>query len=100
MPRRSESEEVHDVLVPEEFPIGTADADTPEARARRMAPPDPSGGQDRPHDVLVPEEFPIGTADARGSSPDEDAAGKPFVAAGLAAMGGAVAAVVLRRRRS
>ncbi len=99
MPRRSESEEVHDVLVPEEFPIGTADADTPEARAHRIAPPDPSGGQDTPHDVLVPEEFPIGTADAPPSPPEDDG-GRPFVAAGLAALGAAVAALVLRRRRS
>lgn len=99
MPRRSESEEVHDVLVPEEFPIGTADADTPEARARRIAPPDPSGGGEAPHDILVPEEFPIGTADAPPSAPADDG-GRPFVAAGLAALGGAIAALVLRRRRS
>ncbi len=99
MPRRSEHEAVHDVLVPEEFPIGTADADTPEARVRRIAPPDPSGGGEAPHDILVPEEFPIGTADAPPSAPEDDG-GRPFVAAGLAALGGAIAALVLRRRRS
>ena len=97
MPRRSEPERPHDVLVPEEFPIGTADAETPEARARRVAPPDPSVGRDEPRDVLVPEEFPIGTADA----PHREAQGEVGRERRLiGVLTGAVAlAVVLRLRR-
>jgi hypothetical protein len=100
LPRRSEEDRPHDVLVPEEFPIGTGDAERP---GPRVAPPDPSGPGEAPHDVLVAEEFPIGTADAGAGSPDSvppAGSGRPLVAAAVAALGGAVAGVLLRRRRS
>lgn len=88
----------HDILAAEEFPPPAwADADTPQARARRL-PPDPAGTT-APHDVLAADEFPPPAhADVGGTSATGGGGGRWGTAAVAVAF--AIGLVVgLRRRR-
>lgn len=91
--------EPHDVLAAEEFGIGAADADTPEARAHRELPEDPSNVTEQPHDILAAEEFPL-PSPAAAHAPAPGAGRSPAPRVALALVLGVAVAVLVRRLRS
>ena len=81
-------EEPHDVLAAEEFALPTRDD---------RHPPDPTGLHE-PHDVLAAEEHAM-PAPATAPPPAAGPAGSELPRLALVALAGAVAAVILLRRR-
>jgi hypothetical protein len=78
----------HDVLAADEFGIGTAD---------NRLPPDPHRFEP-PHDILAAEEFAMPAAGLRGNAPGADDPNRRSLTP-LIALGAALAALVLLRRR-
>jgi hypothetical protein len=100
-PQETESEEPHDVLAAEEFPLGEAD---PDLRHGPLELPPDLTGSEQPRDVLAAEEFAVPATAAAAPGPDDlDAySGSGTTGVQRLLFAAAVAAIVLwllRRRR-
>ena len=88
-------EPAHDVLAAEAFAVPTAD---PDLRARPLKVPEDPSGIAEPHDILAAEEFAMPAGNRVASSTALARPGRSRWRSALAAVGGLIAVLGLRRR--